>query len=222
MDDPYGSTCSSPLKRLSHLAPPVEARRSNQAHGDAQLRQSVLLPQPIQRDQLQRSPLRHEYQGVEAEAPKLADSTATADNSTPPKITINDGSEDIADLRPSAASASRGAGFESLTLALRRGPTDMASHSRVRPHIDISWTDERFPQLQALPTLQFQSAAGFCDDKENINDQDDTTNMNAMSDIELGHEHEHEDGNEQTTAQDSVKGMIQEWENVNGRFARTY
>jgi len=157
----------------------------------------VLLPQPIQRDLLQpsqRSPLRHEYQRYEVEA----DSETPEAGHHNPKITINDGSGDLdTDIVDSVDSH-----------ADPQAQTQTTAVSMSRP--GMSWVDEPYPysqpQTQELPVLHAPTPIDLRDDVDN-NDKDHATN--AVED----------DG---TTSQESVKGLIYEWENVNGRFARTY
>ncbi|KAI1629205.1 hypothetical protein EDD37DRAFT_40671 [Exophiala viscosa] len=153
IDDPYAS---SSRHRLSHQALPRYS--------------SVLLPQPIQRNSIRNSRLRHKYQ-------------------------------EQGDLEPRKQITNTN--FESIALGPSQG-RDRNTQS-LTPDIQVFTPNEPYPQPPVLPP---SPGSIVYSDHEGTNEHGlaDTTTLQA-TDSKL--------------SQDEVKSMIQEWEKVNGRFART-
>ncbi len=199
-DDPYAP---SSQHRLSRLAPP-SARGSYQSNRTGLPQYpSLLLPQLVQRD-LIRSPLRHEYQPSDVELEKKRRRIESEMHNS--KITINAGIEDI------SRDAYYDPNFE--RIALHSGDQSRQSRmaaSNLRDHHEAFMPDEPYPHLPVRPLTP--GSVIIYSENEGTAHERDLDYMEMSKDQEVAHSSK--------MSQESVKGMIQEWEKVNGSFGRT-
>lgn len=199
-DDPYAP---SSQQRLSRLAPP-STRGSYQSNRTG-LPQcpSLLLPQLVQRD-LVRSPLRHEYQPSDVELEKKERRIESEMHSS--KITVNAGIEDI------SRDAYYDPNFE--RIALHRGDESRQSRmpaSSSRDQHEAFMPNEPYPHLPVQP-LSPGSVIIYSENEGTAYEGDlDYVEMSRNQEVD----------HSSKMSQESVKGMIQEWEKVNGSFGRT-
>ncbi|KAK5193260.1 hypothetical protein LTR92_006629 [Exophiala xenobiotica] len=198
-DDPYAP---SSQQRLSRLAPP-SARGSYQSNRTGLPHfPSLLLPQPVQRD-LVRSPLRHEYQPRDIELKKKEHRIESEMYNS--KIAINAGIEDI------SRNTYYDPNFEHVALDSGAGTSQCrVPASSSKDQHEIPMPDEPYPQLPVRP-LTPGSVIVYSENERTAYERDpDYVEMSKNQEVE------HSSNN----SQESVKGMIQEWEKVNGSFGR--
>lgn len=206
IDDPYAR---SSKQQLSHLAPPVSARNSYQTCSDYNPRhQSVLLPQPIQREPVPRSSLRNEFcaRYLEGEGEKEGSPSSSARN---PKITINDCTQDITKSRLPTTEGK----FE--VIPLDDDDDKEGDDYRMQSNFAATSPNQPFPELPAMiPSQSFNSISVY-DDGDSVNSgYRPTDNRGVLSSSE--------ERAAELPPREGVKGIIQEWERMNGRFARMY
>lgn len=209
VDSPYAP--SSQQRFSSHLAPPSIARASYQTASEFNPRHtSVLLPQHIYHEaNVVRGPSQTEYQtsAEEADTNELPSQALNVN----PKITINENFKGLTALHSPADEAN----FETIPLGPSGESKTLRENSTTKPPVFA--THELFPKL----------SVSIYEDDEPTRDKGEPMKSNATS----GHmevvqgkglqKPDQQQGLERETNKENVKGMIHEWERVNGYFARS-